>query len=159
MDRLSGLDASFLYLESGSQLMHVCGVIVLDPATIPGGYEFSRFKEELSQRVSGIPMFNRKLKFVPGRIDFPIWVTDDEFDIDRHVHRLAAPVSGQRARADRGRGPPCRDTSRPGAAALGDARDRGAGERQDRGVLQDASRVCRRRLGLQHDLVPVQPRA
>ena len=94
MDRLSGLDASFLYLESGAQLMHVCGVIVVDPATIPGGYEFGRFKEELSQRVSGIPMFNRKLKFVPGRIDFPIWVTDDEFDIDRHVHRMAAPAPG-----------------------------------------------------------------
>ena len=29
MDRLSGLDASFLYLESGAQLMHVCGVIVV----------------------------------------------------------------------------------------------------------------------------------
>ena len=94
MDRLSGLDASFLYLESGTQLMHVCGVIVVDPATIPGGYDFARFKEELSQRVSGIPMFNRKLKFVPGRIDFPIWVTDDEFDIDRHVHRMAAPAPG-----------------------------------------------------------------
>lgn len=94
MDRLSGLDASFLYLESGTQLMHVCGVIVVDPATIPGGYSFAKFKEELSQRVSGIPMFNRKLKFVPGRIDFPIWVTDDEFDIDRHVHRMAAPAPG-----------------------------------------------------------------
>ena len=33
MDRLSGLDASFLYLESGAQLMHVCGLIVVDPAT------------------------------------------------------------------------------------------------------------------------------
>lgn len=94
MDRLSGLDASFLYLESGAQLMHVCGVIVVDPATIPGGYDFTRFKDELSQRVSGIPMFNRKLKFVPGRIDFPIWVTDDEFDIDRHVHRMAVPAPG-----------------------------------------------------------------
>jgi diacylglycerol O-acyltransferase len=94
MDRLSGLDASFLYLESGTQLMHVCGVIVLDPATIPGGYDFASFKEELSKRVSGIPMFNRKLKFVPGRIDFPVWVTDDEFDIDRHVHRLAVPTPG-----------------------------------------------------------------
>jgi len=36
MDRLSGLDASFLYLESSAQLLHVCGVIVLDPETIPG---------------------------------------------------------------------------------------------------------------------------
>ena len=94
MDRLSGLDASFLYLESGAQLMHVCGVIVVDPSTIPGGYDFKSFKEELAKRVEGIAMFNRKLKFVPGRIDFPVWVTDDEFDIDRHVHRLAVPSPG-----------------------------------------------------------------
>ena len=36
MDRLSGLDASFLYLESSAQLMHVCGLILLDPSTMPG---------------------------------------------------------------------------------------------------------------------------
>ena len=94
MDRLSGLDASFLYLESGAQLMHVCGLIAVDPATIPGGYDFASFRQELSTRVADIPMFNRKLKFVPGGIDFPVWITDDEFDIDRHVHRLAVPAPG-----------------------------------------------------------------
>ncbi|MCW2751811.1 MAG: wax ester/triacylglycerol synthase family O-acyltransferase [Aeromicrobium sp.] len=94
MDRLSGLDASFLYLESSAQLMHVCGLIVVDPATIPGGYDFEEFKQDLARRVSGIAMFNRKLKLVPGRIDFPVWVTDDDFDIDRHVHRLAVPAPG-----------------------------------------------------------------
>jgi diacylglycerol O-acyltransferase len=94
MDRLSGLDASFLYLESGAQLMHVCGLIVVDPATIPGGYDFGSFKKELSRRVADVPMFNRKLKTVPGGIDFPLWVVDEEFDIDRHVHRLAVPAPG-----------------------------------------------------------------
>jgi diacylglycerol O-acyltransferase len=94
MDRLSGLDASFLYLESGAQLMHVCGVIVVDPETIPGGYDFEEFKQELSKRVSGVAMFNRKLRFVPGGIDFPVWVVDEEFDIERHVHRLAVPAPG-----------------------------------------------------------------
>ena len=94
MDRLSGLDASFLYLESGAQLMHVCGLIVVDPETIPGGYAFDTFKKELSRRVSDVPMFNRKLKLVPGGIDFPVWVIDEEFDIDRHVHRLAVPSPG-----------------------------------------------------------------
>ena len=94
MDRLSGLDASFLYLESGAQLMHVCGLIVVDPATVPGGYDFDNFKKELSNRVSGVAMFNRKLKFVPGKIDFPVWVLDEEFDIERHVHRLAVPAPG-----------------------------------------------------------------
>ena len=94
MDRLSGLDASFLYLESGAQLMHVCGLIVVDPATIPGGYDFDTFKQELSRRVSDVAMFNRKLKLVPGKIDFPVWVLDEEFDIERHVHRLAVPSPG-----------------------------------------------------------------
>ncbi|WP_374999510.1 wax ester/triacylglycerol synthase family O-acyltransferase [Aeromicrobium sp. CTD01-1L150] len=94
MDRLSGLDASFLYLENGAQLMHVCGLIVLDPATVPGGYEFDRFKAELSRRVRDVPMFNRKLRLVPGGIDFPLWAADDEFDIDRHVHRLILPSPG-----------------------------------------------------------------
>ncbi len=94
MDRLSGLDASFLYLESGAQLMHVCGLIVVDPETIPGGYNFEEFKQELSRRVSDVAMFNRTLKFVPGKIDFPVWVLDEEFDIERHVHRLAVPAPG-----------------------------------------------------------------
>ncbi len=94
MERLSGLDASFLYLESGAQLMHVCGVILVDPETIPDGYDFETFKKELARRVEGVPMFNRKLKTVPGGIDFPVWVDDEEFDIERHVHRMAVPAPG-----------------------------------------------------------------
>jgi diacylglycerol O-acyltransferase len=94
MERLSGLDASFLYLESPAQLMHVCGVLLLDPATIPGGYSFERLREDLEQRVRGIPAFHRKLRPVPLEIDHPVWVEDTDFDIDRHVHRLAVPSPG-----------------------------------------------------------------
>ena len=35
MERLSGLDASFLYLETRSQLMHVVGVIEIDRRRCP----------------------------------------------------------------------------------------------------------------------------
>jgi diacylglycerol O-acyltransferase / wax synthase len=94
MDRLSGLDASFLYLESPTQLLHVCGVIVLDPATSPGGYDFNSFKDELERRIDNVAMFHRKLKQVPLGIDHPVWVNDDDFDIDRHVHRMALPSPG-----------------------------------------------------------------
>ena len=94
MDRLSGLDASVLYLESSAQLLHVCGVIVLDPETIPGGYDFAAFKDELERRIDSVPMFHRKLKQVPLGIDHPVWVNDDDFDIDRHVHRMALPTPG-----------------------------------------------------------------
>jgi diacylglycerol O-acyltransferase len=94
MERLSGLDASFLYLETPQQLMHVCGLILLDPETVPGGYTFAGFRDDLDRRVRDIPMFNRKLKRVPLGLDHPLWVEDKDFDIDRHVHRLAVPAPG-----------------------------------------------------------------
>jgi diacylglycerol O-acyltransferase len=42
MHRLSGLDASFLYLETSSQLLRVCGLVIVDPSTMPGGYSFHK---------------------------------------------------------------------------------------------------------------------
>ena len=94
MERLSGLDASFLYLETPEQLMHVCGVIVVDPTTMPEGYSFDAFRDELERRVRDVPEFTRKLRRVPMGIDHPIWVQDTHFDIEKHVHRLALPTPG-----------------------------------------------------------------
>jgi len=94
MERLSGLDASFLYLESSAQLMHVCGLLLLDPSTVPGGYTFERLREDLEGRVTAIPAFRRKLHQVPLGLDHPVWVDDPDFDIDRHVHRVAVPAPG-----------------------------------------------------------------
>lgn len=94
MNRLSGLDASFLYLETPAQLMHVCGLIVLDPSTMPTPYSFARIQAEIGRRVQDVPSFTRKLRRVPLGLDHPIWVRDRQFDIERHVHRLALPQPG-----------------------------------------------------------------
>lgn len=94
MDRLSGLDASFLYLETPSQLMHVCGVIVLDPSTMPEPYTFDRLQACIDERVHDVPEFTRKIRAVPLGLDHPVWVRDRNFDIERHVHRLAVPSPG-----------------------------------------------------------------
>jgi diacylglycerol O-acyltransferase len=94
MERLSGLDASFLYLETPEQLMHVCGLIVLDPATMPAAYSFDEMREQLEKRVRDVPEFTRKLRRVPLGLDHPVWVHDQGFDIERHVHRAALPTPG-----------------------------------------------------------------
>jgi diacylglycerol O-acyltransferase len=94
MDRLSGLDASFLYLETPAQLMHVCGVIVLDPSTMPEPYSFAALRDGIESRVRDVPDFTRKLRRVPLGLDHPVWVRDQQFDIERHVHRLALPTPG-----------------------------------------------------------------
>ncbi|MEO9222581.1 MAG: wax ester/triacylglycerol synthase family O-acyltransferase [Mycobacteriaceae bacterium] len=96
MERLSGLDASFLYLESPTQLLHVCGLLVLDPATVPGGYTFDKLKHELYLRTRAIPAFRRKLHDSVFNMDHPVWIDDDHFDIDRHLHRTAVPAPGER---------------------------------------------------------------
>ena len=94
MKRLSGLDASFLYFETPEQLLHVCGLVLLDPETIPGGYSFASMKRAMAERVSVVPEFRQKLRHVVLDLDHPVWVDDDHFDIDRHVHRAALPAPG-----------------------------------------------------------------
>ncbi|MCF8589437.1 WS/DGAT/MGAT family O-acyltransferase [Gordonia liuliyuniae] len=92
MDRLSGLDASFLYLETPEQLMHVCAVIVLDTSTMPNGYSYKEFRATLEERVKKLPPFTRRLRRVPLDLGHPVWVQDDHFDIAHHVHRMALPA-------------------------------------------------------------------
>lgn len=94
MQRLSGLDASFLYLETRSQLMHVIGLVEIDPSTMPGGYDFAELRSEMERRVAAIPAFRRKLDNSVFNIDHPVWIEDEDFDIQRHVHRVAVPAPG-----------------------------------------------------------------
>lgn len=97
MQRLSGLDASFLYLETPTQPMHVCGVLELDTTTIPGGYSFEKLRTKLAERVEGIPSFREKLADSRLNLDHPVWVDDDDFDIDRHLHHVGLPAPGGKA--------------------------------------------------------------
>jgi len=97
MQRLSGLDASFLYLETESQPMHVCSIMDLDTSTMPGGYAFDRLRDALSVRIKAMPEFREKLANSPLNLDHPVWVDDEGFDVDRHLHRIGLPPPGGRA--------------------------------------------------------------
>ncbi|TAM63292.1 wax ester/triacylglycerol synthase family O-acyltransferase [Mycobacterium sp.] len=94
MQRLSGLDAFFLYLESPTQPLNVCCVLELDPTTTPGGYSFARFREALAARVDAVPEFRLKLADNQLNFDHPVWVDDDRFELARHLHRVALPSPG-----------------------------------------------------------------
>ena len=94
MQRLTGLDASFLYMETPAMHMHVCLVAVLDPATMPGPYSFDRLRDHIGGRVPRIPPFGRVLRPVPLQVHHPEWVPDPDFDLDRHVHRATLADAG-----------------------------------------------------------------
>ncbi|MCU1351285.1 MAG: acyltransferase, partial [Acidimicrobiales bacterium] len=96
MERLSGLDATFLYLETPSSHMHVAMTMVIDPATMPGGYSFDKVRDFIHGRLHLVPPFRRRLLSVPFNLAHPLWVDDPDFDIDRHVRRVGAPAPGGR---------------------------------------------------------------
>jgi WS/DGAT/MGAT family acyltransferase len=93
-ERLSGLDASFLYLETPAVHMHVCMVAVFDPATVPGGYSYRRLRQLVTDRIHLVPVFQRRLVEVPFRLGHPVWVDDPQFDVDNHLRRAALPAPG-----------------------------------------------------------------
>jgi diacylglycerol O-acyltransferase / wax synthase len=96
MERLSGLDAFFLYLETPTQPLNVCCVLELDTATMPGGYSYGRFRAALAERVEAVPEFRMKLADTQLNLDHPVWVDDETFRLERHVNRVGVPTPGGR---------------------------------------------------------------
>jgi WS/DGAT/MGAT family acyltransferase len=95
MEQLSGMDASFLYLETPNQPMHIGGLSVYDPATAPGG--FVRFKDILGTIESRLHLartFRQRVVRVPLDLDHPYWVNDPDFDLEFHVRHIALPNPG-----------------------------------------------------------------
>ncbi len=97
MQRLTGLDASFLYLETPTSHMHVAGLMVLDPSDADGGVSLSRVKEVYGQRLHLAPPFRRRLAPVPLGLHHPLWIEDPDFDIDDHIRSASLPSPGNDA--------------------------------------------------------------
>jgi diacylglycerol O-acyltransferase / wax synthase len=100
MERLTGLDAGFLYMETPSQHLHTMKVALVDPSASPGGYSFERVHDVLAEHLPQLPAFRRRLITVPGRLHHPLWIDDSDFDLGRHLHRVTAPPPGDQAALD-----------------------------------------------------------
>ncbi len=94
MERLSGLDAGFLYMETPTLLMHTLKVAVVEPPRDEEGYSFDRFVRTLGERLHTLPPFRRRIMEVPGRIAHPVWIEDPDFDLSRHVRRTTVAAPG-----------------------------------------------------------------
>lgn len=94
MERLSGLDAAFLALETPADHMHVMAVAVLDPRTSPGGFTAATVKRLVEERLPNIPAFRRRIVEVPFNLHHPLWVEDPDFDLDYHVRQMAVIAPG-----------------------------------------------------------------
>ena len=94
-DRLTALDAQFLYMERPTAHMHVGGVSILDPSTKPDGpLLFDDLKTHVLSRIHLVPRFRQKVVFLPFNVGRPMWTDDTRFDIDFHMRRASLPSPG-----------------------------------------------------------------
>jgi len=94
MKSLTGLDATFLYLETPEMPMHVGS---LNLCELPAGFRGSfhkAVKAHISKRMHLAPVFSRKLVSMPLELGHPLWVEADSVDMDFHIRRADAPVNG-----------------------------------------------------------------
>jgi WS/DGAT/MGAT family acyltransferase len=97
MKRLTGLDASFLYMETPSTPMHVAGLYVYDPSGVPGGYSFEKVEQVVKERLHLLPPYRQRVVEVPFQLYHPLWIEDPDFDLHYHLRRIALPSPGGKA--------------------------------------------------------------
>src|ERR1041384_400704 len=96
-DRLTGLDAAFLDLESGGAHMHVAAILVF--AGAPPAYD--ELLGAIERRLHRVPRYRQKLAFVPYGQGRPEWVDDPHFNLRYHVRHSALPAPGGDAELER----------------------------------------------------------
>jgi len=96
MKQLSGLDATFLYLETPEMPMHVGALHLFE---LPPGTRskfVTRLREHLASRLPITPVLRRRLWWMPLNMANPAWV-DAEPDLKQHIVEIRLPKVAGRA--------------------------------------------------------------
>lgn len=94
MKQLSGLDASFLYMETPNTYGHVSGLAIYER---PDGdfYPFQAAYDRFDALIGRLEPMRRRLVEVPFKLDHPYWIDDPDFDLNYHVRHIGlAPPGG-----------------------------------------------------------------
>jgi WS/DGAT/MGAT family acyltransferase len=101
MDHLSGVDASFLHLETPETPMHVGSLMLFE---MPPGYAADAYyddvKAQIGKRMHLCALFHRKLAQMPFELADPVWIEDDDIDLDYHVRSATLRKPGSMAQLE-----------------------------------------------------------
>jgi diacylglycerol O-acyltransferase / wax synthase len=92
--QLSGLDASFLYLETPTSFGHVSGLGIYRRPEDPDYRPFEAIEAQIAGRLHTLEPFRRRLVEVPLGLDHPYWINDPDFDLDFHLRHIGIPPPG-----------------------------------------------------------------
>lgn len=115
MKQLSGLDASFLYLETAEMPMHVGALHQFElPRTYRGDF-LADMRAHMAARLPLAPAMRRKLAWMPLNLAAPAWV-DAVPDLEEHIVGITLPAGSGLAELEEQVGelhPVLLDRSRP----------------------------------------------
>jgi WS/DGAT/MGAT family acyltransferase len=100
MDQLSSLDASFLHFETPETPMHVGSLTLFE---LPEGYDgdyYEDVKAMLGKRLHLASVLTRKLAQMPFELAEPVWIEDDDIDLDYHVRSVTLRRPGTMAQLE-----------------------------------------------------------
>ena len=92
MKQLSGLDATFLYLETPEMPMHVGALHLFE---LPEGYKgrfVTALRKHMDSRLPVAPVLRRRLWWMPLNMANPAWV-DAEPDLRQHIVEIKLPAN------------------------------------------------------------------
>ncbi|MFT3853769.1 MAG: wax ester/triacylglycerol synthase family O-acyltransferase [Ilumatobacteraceae bacterium] len=87
MKQLTGIDASFLYMESDTTFGHVSGLLIFD-RPYPEFDPYTEIYERYEAMVGHVEPMRRRLVEVPLSLDHPWWIEDPNFDLSFHIRAL-----------------------------------------------------------------------
>jgi WS/DGAT/MGAT family acyltransferase len=112
-ETLKPTDYGFLVHESPKEHMHVMGLATFSSgplATKDGGVDFEKLKKAVSDVLHRVPRYRQKLMWLeeekasllgkvaswvqPNTEYPPVWIDDDEFELDFHVRHTSLPHPG-----------------------------------------------------------------
>lgn len=97
MQHLNNLDAAFLHVETPETPMHVGSLHVFELPPGAAGHFHERVRAHLAARLHMAPVFHRKLATMPFDLANPVWIEDEDIDVDHHVRPLLLPPPGSLA--------------------------------------------------------------
>jgi len=94
VEHLSSMDASFLHFETPETPMHVGSLMLFE---LPKGYKgdyYEAVKGMLAKRLHLSGLLTRKLAPMPFELADPVWIEDDDIDLDYHVRHVTLRKPG-----------------------------------------------------------------
>ncbi|MDN5743726.1 MAG: wax ester/triacylglycerol synthase family O-acyltransferase [Nocardioidaceae bacterium] len=90
IERMSGIDAGFLYMETPSAHMHTLKIAILEGSE---SLTYDTFVDGLLGRLKRLPPLRRRVVEVPFGLNHPVWVTQPRVDVAHHIrrHRIGSP--------------------------------------------------------------------